>query len=434
MTPDGVRPACVVFEEGLILAVVGHGNGPSGKELTDVGELPVLPGLVDTHVHINEPGRTEWEGFHTATRAAAAGGITCLVDMPLNSIPATTDVASLEAKRASARQQSVVDYAFWGGVVHGNSDQLADLARAGARGFKCFLVPSGVDEFEMVGEHDLRQALPTIVATGLPLLAHAELPGPLMDSAGKQWTRYSEYLASRPDVSEVQAVAMMIRLCREFKCRIHIVHLASAEPLPLLGAAKAEGLPISVETCPHYLCFSAEEIPDGATQFKCAPPIRSLETQTALWNGLRTGVIDMIATDHSPCPPQLKRLDSRDFAQAWGGVASLSVALSAIHSAALREGFSMSHIIRWMAEQPAKLAGLDFRKGRLAVGLDADFVVFSPDCKFTVTEDSLHFRHPITPYLGMQLTGKVLQTWLRGKCIYGEGEFAGEATGRECRV
>jgi len=427
VTPEGIRPATLVFEDGIITALEPY-NAASG--VVDVGESCILPGLVDTHVHINQPGRTDWEGFQTATRAAAAGGYTCLVDMPLNSIPSTTTVAALEQKREAASGICAVDYAFWGGCVHGNSGDLAGLAQAGVRGFKSFMVPSGVDEFEWVNEADLRLALPVIASTGLPLLVHAESPNGLLNSAGQSWTRYSDYLASRPDSSELEAIQLLIRLCREYRTPIHIVHLASAEPLPLLAAARAEGLPLTVETCPHYLFFAAEEIPDGATQFKCAPPIRGSNTRHALWNALNTGVLDLIATDHSPCPPALKRPETGSFAQAWGGIASLSLALSALHS----KHPDISDLVRWMSAKPAALAGLQFRKGSLAPGLDADFVIFNPDTAFTVTPDTLHFRHPVTPYLRQQLKGRVQQTFLRGQCVYQDGEFPGTPSGRECKV
>ncbi len=427
VTPDGDGPAMIVFEDGVITSIEAY---ESGASCLDVGDRHVLPGLVDTHVHINEPGRTEWEGFRTATRAAAAGGYTCLVDMPLNSIPATTNVAALEQKRQSAAGVCMVDYAFWGGSVHGNAGELAALAQAGVRGFKSFMVPSGVDEFEMVDEADLRAAMPVIAGTGLPLLVHAEFPAQIFDSAGKTWTRYADYLASRPDESEYQAIELLIRLCREYRCAVHVVHLASAKALPLLIAARSEGLPISVETCPHYLYFAAEEIADGATQFKCAPPIRAKENQAHLWRALTDGVIDFIATDHSPCPPELKRPDTGDFARAWGGIASLSLAFSAMHTKHAR----MMDLVRWMAERPAKLAGLHARKGRIAAGCDADFVVFNPDAEFTVTKDRLHFRHAVTPYLDERLRGVVEQTFVRGKCVYRDGDFIGDPTGRECRV
>ena len=427
VTREGVRPATVVFEDGIISAIGAYGATPGSL---DVGDSYVLPGLVDTHVHINEPGRTEWEGFRTATRAAAAGGYTCLVDMPLNSIPATTTAAALEEKRRSAQGKCLVDYAFWGGCVHGNSGQLAALAEAGVRGFKCFMAPSGVDEFEMVNEADLRLALPVIASIGLPLLVHAEFPSALFDSDDKTWTRYSDYLGSRPDRSEYQAIELLIQLCREYRCLIHIVHLASASALSLLAAARSQGLPVTVETCPHYLYFAAENIPNGATQFKCAPPIRSLKNGQLLWDAFDDGVIDLIATDHSPCPPALKHPETGNFAQAWGGIASLSLAFSAMHSTHPE----ISELVRWMSERPARLAGLHSRKGSLAPGFDADFVVFNPDSEFTVTKDHLHFRHAVTPYLGERLRGVVEQTFVRGECVYRNGEFVGTPGGRECKV
>ena len=431
VTPQGITAAAIVHADGRIVSVEPHG---SSIHALDFGERYILPGMVDTHVHVNEPGRTEWEGFRTATRAAAAGGYTCLVDMPLNSIPATTNVPALEEKRTSASGQCLVDYAFWGGAVRGNVPQLSELAAAGVRGFKCFMAPSGVVEFEMVTEADLRLAMPVIAATGLPLLVHAEFPAELAESAGKSWIHYRDYLASRPDAAEVQAIELLIQLCREYQCPIHIVHLATGAALSILKAARAEGLPVSVETCPHYLCFSAEEIPDRATQYKCAPPIRNASTREHLWQGLLEGTIDFIATDHSPCPPALKRLDSGDFAQAWGGIASLSLALSAVHTEALERGFDITNVVRWMAERPAALAGLNKRKGRLEPGFDADFVVFDPDAEFLVNEEILHFRHPVTPYLGRRLRGRVEQTFLRGERIYAGGEFAATPHGRECKV
>ena len=417
----------VVFEDGVITSVEAY---EAGGECLDIGDSWLLPGFVDTHIHINEPGRTEWEGFKTATRAAAAGGYTCLVDMPLNSIPATTDVDGLEQKRKSAAGACMVDYAFWGGSVHGNAGQLAALAQAGVRGFKCFMVPSGVDEFEMVDEADLRAAMPVIARTGLPLLVHAEFPPQILASAGKTWARYADYLASRPDESECRAIELLIRLCREYRCPVHIVHLASAKALSLLVAARSEGLPVTVETCPHYLFFAAEEIADGATQFKCAPPIRNLENGEQLWQALRDGVIDLVATDHSPCPPALKCPETGDIARAWGGIASLSLAFSAVHT----KHSEINDLVRWMAQAPAKLAGLESRKGSIAPGSDADFVVFNPNAEFTVTTDRLHFRHAVTPYMGARLRGLVEQTFVRGNCVYRSGEFVGDLSGRECRV
>jgi allantoinase len=431
VTPQGVNAAAIVYEDGKIVSLEPYAIG--GTAL-DYGADYILPGLVDTHVHINEPGRTEWEGFQTATRAAAAGGYTCLVDMPLNSIPATTNLEALKEKRSSARGQCLVDYAFWGGAVHGNSESLLELASAGVRGFKCFMAPSGVDEFEMVTEADLQLAMPVIASTGLPLLVHAELPTALQNSTGKRWTRYADYLASRPDAAEVQAIELLIRLCREYSCPVHIVHLATGAALASLKATREEGLPVSAETCPHYLCFSADEIPDGGTQFKCAPPIRDAATREQLWHGLREGAIGFVATDHSPCPPALKRFETGDFAQAWGGIASLSLALSAIYTEALQRNFGIADIVRWMAAGPAALAGFGDRKGSLAAGFDADFVVFDPDAEFVVSEKILHFRHPVTPYLRRTLRGRVTQTFVRGERVYAEGEFGDSARGCECKV
>ncbi len=437
LTEDGIRPARVLFEAGCIVAVEEYESPSSGVE--DFGDLCILPGLVDTHVHINEPGRTDWEGFATATRAAAAGGYTCLVDMPLNSVPSTVDVPALGAKREAAAGQSLVDYGFWGGAVAGNSAELSSLAGAGVLGFKSFLIESGVAEFAMVREHDLRLAMPAIAESGLPLLVHAEAPEPVERShrwlAGRApWTAYSTYLESRPDEAEVEAIELMIRLCREYRCRVHIVHLASARALPLLREARAEGLPITVETCPHYLYFDAETIPDGATQYKCAPPIRSAANREELWEGLREGVIDLVATDHSPCPPALKLMDTGDFAKAWGGIASLSVALPAMWASAKARGFALTDVVRWMSAMPAQLAGLQSSKGRIATGADADFVVFHPDAVFRVEPRHLHFRHPVSPYLGQDLLGQVRRTYVRGKRVFDEGEFDANPSGRECRA
>ncbi len=369
----------------------------------------ILPGLVDSHVHINEPGRTEWEGFRTATRAAAAGGYTLLVDMPLNCLPPTTTVAALEEKRGAANGQCHVDWMPWGGVVSDNQEQIESLAAAGAPGFKCFLIHPGIDGFTMVNEKELRAALPHVARTGLPLLVHAELPGPV-------------------------DAAFMISLCREYRFRLHIVHLATSQAMKLLRAAKSEGLPVSVETCPHYLYLSSDKIPDGQTLFKCAPPIRIRENREKLWQGLQEGVIDLVATDHSPCPPEMKRLNKRSFRTAWGGIASLSMALPVMWTEASGRGFTLADIARWMAEGPARLAGCEKRKGRLAKGFDADFVVFEPEAEFITTEERLYYRHRVSPYLGEKLRGVVKATYLRGNCVFADGEFPGELGGRALRL
>ena len=358
VTPEGARSACIVFDRGRILEIRDFADVPADCALIDVPDRAVLPGLVDTHVHINEPGRTEWEGFLTATRAAAAGGYTCVVDMPLNCVPATTSVAALAEKRRSAHGQAYVDYAFWGGVVPGNAGELLPLARAGVRGFKCFLVDPGIDEFSMVSEADLRLAMPILAAAGLPLLVHAEDPSVVTGD----YHDYASYLQSRPDEAEISAIRLLIALCREYRTRVHIVHLATAQAVPMLEEARAEGLPISVETCPHYLYFDAESIPPRATEFKCAPPIRGAANQALLWEALRRRSIDLIATDHSPCPPAMKNTPDGNFFKAWGGIASLSVALSAVWTKAHQQGFDLTDVVRWMSEAPAALAGLERSK------------------------------------------------------------------------
>jgi allantoinase len=437
VTAEGMRPACVVFENGRIVGVEKPGTELGSLPVTDVRNLCVLPGLVDSHLHINAPGRDEWEGFGTASRAAAAGGYTCLVDMPLNCVPATTNLAALEAKRRAAAGDCLVDYAFWGGAMRGNAEDLLPLARSGVKGFKSFLVHPGIEEFSMVDEHDLRLAMPFIAETGLPLLVHAEDPAVIASASrevGSEPRKYADYLASRPHAAETRAIELMIRLCREYRCRVHIVHLSSAAALPSLKRAREEGLPLTVETCPHYLYFAAEEIPDAATQFKCAPPIREASNRELLWSALRDGVIDLIATDHSPCPPRRKCLEAGDFFRAWGGIASLSLALPVIWTAARRRGFAITDMARWMGEKTAELAGLGSQKGRIAPGYDADFVLFDPDESFVVRPADLHFRHAVTPYLGEQLQGRVKSTFLRGRPVFQHGTFIHRYPGRECTV
>jgi allantoinase len=437
VTPEGVRAGAVVVDGEKIRAVVSLNEMPRDAEVHDCGEAALLPGLVDSHVHINEPGRTEWEGFATATRAAAAGGYSMLVDMPLNCLPGTNSAAALEAKRRAASGQCRVDWAAWGGVVHDNHGDIEGLAAAGVRGFKCFLVHPGVDGFTMVSEQQLRAALPHVARTGLPLLVHAELPGPIDTAterlAGADWRRYGTYLESRPDEAELAAIRMMLALCREFSFRLHIVHLATARALQELRAARADGLAVSVETCPHYLHLEAETIADGATLCKCAPPVRGQKNREKLWQGLGEGVIDMVVTDHSPCPPAMKRLEEGNFQTAWGGIASLSVALAVVWTEAERRGFGLKDVARWMAEGPAKLAGCGARKGKIAAGYDADLVVFDPEGEFTVTKGRLHHRHRVSPYLGEKLRGVVKATYLRGAPVFEEGRFQGEAAGREMR-
>jgi len=422
VTSDGIRAAAIHIAEGRIEGLAEFGDVPRGAEVIDAGDLLVLPGLVDTHVHVNEPGRTEWEGFGTATRAAAAGGVTTLLDMPLNSIPATTSGAALQTKREAATGQTWVDVGFIGGVVPGNARALHHLAEGGVLAFKCFLVPSGVEEFQHVGEWDLREAMPILASLGLPLMVHAELPGPIDDASrslgGADPRRYATYLASRPSAAETQAVTMMVELCEATGARTHIVHLSSAESVPILRHARARGLPLTVETCPHYLAIDAEQIPDGATEFKCAPPIRDRANRDALWDALVRGDMDMIVSDHSPCPPSMKQRESGDFFTAWGGIASQQLGAPVIWSEMYERGLPVGCLVRWMSEAPARLAGLEGKKGRIALGYDADLVLWDPDGEQVVEPEMLLHRHPITPYLGRRLKGVVEATYVGGELAY----------------
>jgi allantoinase len=437
--PGGVRPATIHTRNGRIVAVGEYADRPAGVREMDVGAHVVLPGLVDTHVHINDPGRAEWEGFEHATRAAAAGGVTTIVDMPLNSIPPTTTVEGLATKRAAAHGRCHVDVGFWGGVVPGNAPELAPLASAGVLGFKCFLCPSGVEEFAHVSESDLRDALPITAALQLPLLAHAELPALLReppataDGTRLDPRRYATWLDSRPDASEQAAIEMLVRLAAEFGAHVHVVHLASAGALPAIRAARAGGVALSVETCPHYLTFAAEEIADGATAFKCAPPIRSRANRERLWEALAAGEIDLVATDHSPAPPALKRLTDGDFLRAWGGIASLQLGLSVVWTGAAERGIALERLAGWLAARPATLAGVGARKGAIAAGRDADLVVWDPDADTTVDAGTLYHRHPVTPYDGRRLRGRVLTTILRGTTVFDRGDFASPPMGATLR-
>ena len=448
--PEGERAAALLIERGLIERIVEfESDDPTGAKVFNVPDLVVSPGVVDTHVHINEPGRSEWEGFDTATRAAAAGGVTTVVDMPLNSVPATTTVRALQAKVESARAQCHVDVGFWGGVVPGNAGELDGLVDAGVRGFKCFLLPSGVPEFPAVTEDDLRLALPILARRGVPLLVHAEimadrglrLADSIVDSnpqSGIRNPQYAAYLATRPSSMELDAIRLMIRLAEEFKARVHIVHVSSAEGVEAIAGAKAAWVPITAETCPHYLTFAADEIPDGATEYKCAPPIREASHREALWDGLASGALDLVATDHSPAPPALKT--PGDFARAWGGIASLELSLAATYTSLKAQLSRLSvessdvsvlcQLARWLSAAPASLAGLGERKGRIAEGFDADLVVWDPDVDFVVDPARLQQRHKVTPYAGRSLFGTVLTTFVRGERVWDKHRLARAYGGR----
>ena len=438
VTPSAIRPAAVIVEQGRITSLREPREIPPDASVIDCGGYVLLPGLVDAHTHINEPGRTEWEGFETATRAAAAGGFTTLMDMPLNCLPATTTVAAFEAKRAAAKGKCTVDWSAWGGVSEHNTAHLEALAAAGVRGFKCFLADPGIDGFARVDEVELRAAAPHIARTRLPLLTHAELPGPIQSAAAAlvqaDWRRYDSWLAARPDEAEIEAIRLMLRLCDEYGFRLHIVHLATAKALPDLRRAREKGVTVTVETCPHYLHFAAEAIPNGSTLHKCAPPIRSAANREALWDALYEGVIDLIATDHSPCPPAWKRLDEGNFQTAWGGIASLSAALPVVWSGMRARGLSLNHLARWMSAKPSALAGIGHRKGTIADGYDADFVIFDPDAEIEVRAETLYTRHAVSPYVGEKLYGRVIATWLRGKQVFSEGLFPAAYAGEEVRM
>jgi allantoinase len=428
--PDGrIRPGTVLIEEGRIRALVSRpatATVPPDIPVEDLGTRVIAPGLVDSHVHVNEPGHTDWEGFATATRAAAAGGVTTLVDMPLNCLPVTTTRAALEEKRRVATGQLHVDVGFWGGVIPGNVGELAELAAGGALGCKAFLVHSGIEEFPNATEADLRAAMPVLRDAGLPLLVHAELDLGDAPAAARDPRAYAGYLSSRPAAMEDAAIALLIRLARETGCAVHVVHLSSAASVNQIARAKADGLHFTAETCPHYLCLEAESVPDGATEYKCAPPIRDHENREALWRGLKDGVIDFVVSDHSPCTPTLKARERGDFAEAWGGIASLQLGLPAVWTEASRRGHSLSDISAWMSTRPAALAGLGRRKGQIAPGFDADLVVWDPESEISVEAEHLHFRHKVSPYLGRRLMGRVEATFLRGRLAYdGSGHPAG---------
>ena len=415
--PRGETSGAVAVRDGRIAAVEALDAPLQAARTVDLAADEVLlPGLVDTHVHVNDPGRAEWEGFATATRAAAAGGITTLVDMPLNSLPPTVDTASLEVKRKTAEPKAHIDVGFWGGAIPGNTGELRGLHEAGVFGFKCFLLHSGVDEFPPLDSEQLVEALGELAAHDALMIVHAENSEAIDHAPSAHGEHYRDFLASRPRGAENLAIAQVLELARRIGGRVHILHLSSSDALPMIASAKADGVRVTVETCPHYLSFTAEEVPDGATQFKCCPPIREAANREALWRGLADGTIDCVVSDHSPCTPDLKRLDIGDFGVAWGGVSSLQLGLPAVWTQARLRGHDLSDVVRWMAARTSEIAGLQ-RKGAIAVGNDADLCVFAPDDAFVVDPEQLEHRNPLSAYQGRALAGRVRSTWLRGQRI-----------------
>ncbi|MDQ1015164.1 allantoinase AllB [Streptomyces afghaniensis] len=427
ITPEGTRAASVAVAAGRITAVLPYDAPvPESARLEDLGDHVLLPGLVDTHVHVNDPGRTEWEGFWTATRAAAAGGITTLVDMPLNSLPPTTTVAHLRTKRQVAADKAHIDVGFWGGALPDNVKDLRPLHEAGVFGFKAFLSPSGVDEFPHLEREPLARAMAEIAAFDGLLIVHAEDPHRLASAPQRPGPRYADFLASRPRDAEDTAIGLLIREAKARHARVHILHLSSSDALPMIAEARAEGVRVTVETCPHYLTLTAEEVPDGASEFKCCPPIREAANQDLLWQALADGTVDCVVTDHSPSTADLK---TADFATAWGGISGLQLSLAAVWTEARERGHGLEDVVRWMSTRTSELVGLDDRKGAIAAGRDADFAVLAPDETFTVDPASLQHRNHVTAYAGRTLYGVVKSTWLRGQRIVADGEFT-EPKGR----
>ncbi len=432
LTPQGFMEGMILVRQGKIADVLRNVDYTIASPVEDAGENLVMPGIIDPHVHINEPGRTEWEGFDTGTKAAAAGGITTLVDMPLNSSPVTTTIENFKLKLESAKNKIHVNCGFWGGVIPGNEKDLEALLESGVFGLKAFLTHSGIDEFPNTNKEQLRKALLILKKFNKPLLVHCELAEDheglkLLEQNPKS---YSAYLESRPKSWEDEAIKLMIDLCRETESHVHIVHLSSADSISQIREAKAEGLPLTVETAPHYLVFDAASIADGDTRFKCAPPIREKENNEQLWQALQNGEIDLIATDHSPAPPELKEIESGDFKKAWGGIAGLQFSLPVISTAALKRRFTIENISKWMISNPAKLLQLDHVKGKIQKGFDTDLIIWNPNEKFHVVSSSILHRHKITPYENLELTGKVQQTFVNGIKVNDNGNLINPASGK----
>ena len=413
-----LKDATILINDGMISDILEGIAENLPFEIIDAGDKVVMAGLIDTHVHINEPGRTDWEGFDTATKAAIAGGLTTLVEMPLNASPVTTTVAAFEEKLAATKGKLHTNCGFWGGIIPGNANEIEPLIARGVLGFKAFLTHSGIDEFPNVTEEDLHMAMPIIAKHGLPLLVHCELSDTAKKVNNDNPKSYQQYLASRPKKWEDDAIALMTRLCEQYQCRVHIVHLSSANSIDKIAKAKQKGLPLTAETAQHYLYFNAEDIPDANTAFKCAPPIREKSNNDQLWQALKDGIIDFVATDHSPAPPGLKQLKSGDLTKAWGGIASLQFALPVLWTAAKKRNHSVIDIANWLSSKPAMLAGLQNKKGLIKKGFDADLIVWNPEESFVVNESIIHHKHKLTPYLNQTLFGVVEQTYLMGEKVF----------------
>lgn len=425
-----VKPGAIIISADKIEAVSNSLPKHFSDEILDQGDLVVAPALIDAHVHINEPGRTEWEGFESATNAAAAGGISTLIEMPLNASPVTTTVSAFKHKIASTEGKLSVDCGFYGGITPTNLADLKPLIQAGVWGIKAFMVHSGIDEFPQSGEREFSAALPLLKELGVPLLVHAEMESvaaPKMENSRS----YKQYLASRPEQWEYDAIKLLISLAQKYSTHIHIVHLAAPLMcLPIISEARRSGVPLTVETCPHYLTFTAEEIADGDTRFKCAPPIRNAKNREALWNALKESVLDFVASDHSPAPAVIKEIKSGDLSKAWGGISGLQLTLPLIWSGARERGISIPQISSWLSGKPAKIFGLDRMKGEIAPGLDADLVIWNPEEQFVVEAEKLFHRHKITPYDGMKLFGVVKRTFVRGNLVFDNGKVTKDRVGK----
>ncbi|WP_043642561.1 allantoinase AllB [Nocardioides alkalitolerans] len=413
---DEVVPATLVVRDERIAAIEPYEHPTEGVVVQAPDSAYVVPGVVDTHVHVNEPGRTEWEGFLSATEAAALGGATTLVDMPLNSIPPTTTVEHLQVKQSAALGQLMVDVGFWGGAVPGNVADLEPLWRTGVFGFKCFLAPSGVDEFPPLAPDEFLLALREIARFDGLMIVHAEDATVLEAAPSPPSRAYADFVVSRPPAAETQAIRQVLDGARETGARVHVLHLSSARALDMLADAKAEGLRVTVETCPHYLTFAAETIPDASPQFKCCPPIRDAGNREELWAALREGVIDCVVSDHSPATAEEKHRGGGDLQQAWGGVSGLQVGFAAMASEARSRGIPLAQVSRWMSRHTADLVGLT-AKGRIEVGADADLAVYDTAAPFRVEATNLAHKNPISAYDGLTYDGRVVRTVVRGNAI-----------------